>query len=48
MNRATLRFQPKREKRKRLVPEIIEKWAMIIINKNKINGTKQQKASGYE
>ena len=47
MNRATLRFQPKREKRKRLVPEIIEKWAMII-NKNKINGTKQLKASGYE
>ena len=40
MNRATQRFQP----------EIIEKWAMIIINKNKnkINGTKQQKASGYE
>ena len=41
------KFQPKKEKRKRLVPEIIEKWAMII-NKNKINGTKQLKASGYE
>lgn len=32
----------KRKKRKRLVPEIIEKWAMIIIKiKIKINGTKQ-------
>lgn len=32
----------RKKKRKRLVPEIIEKWAMIIIKiKIKINGTKQ-------